>query len=521
MIKNTLKQRNTTRWPVLLLLSLLFFGCSGDSGLEDTSGTIIGRLDVAPVWSVHRTGPPELLTRDGLQYVAYYDHDRFLTLAQRQLDSNQWKSHRFPVQMDWQTGAHAKLSLALDRHGYIHITCYRRRLQQEPPMPPRPIYYRSLAPHSIDGFERLYMVSENERTDYPTFTTVDGNLFFSFRDGGSGRGDQYFYHYDDERRQWEQVLDTPLLDGRGEMSAYAIGGGLPVSGPDGRWHLLWMWRDTPDHATNHSLSYARTVGSDLGRWESAAGVPVTPPFTIYHTELLVDAAPPGGGLSNPLQAMSFDSRNRVVISYHRFDETGASQIYNARFDGESSGRIDQENNARFDDSNNGRINNHKKERMDSGKWTVVPATRWDFVWGESYSGTGALNIFGTVRMSGVTPSGNGELIQTVWNREEEEALVVLDEESLQPIRLESPRPSGWRQQLLYPESGFQVEPIPDLRRAGGPMQVELIPDSHGMDEDGVSWFLRWEHGGANRDRPVPEPWPEPAMLRVYKISNAD
>jgi hypothetical protein len=149
---------------------------------------------------------------------------------------------------------------------------------------------------------------------------------------------------------------------------------------------------------------------------------------------------------------------------------------------------------------------------------VVPATRWDFVWGESYFGTGALNIAGTVRMSSVTPVGNGELTQTVWNRDVEEAIVVLDEESLQPLRLESPQPVQWRKLLTIPESDFQIEPIPDLRRTGGPMQVELISDSDGSDMEGISWYLRWEHGGANRDRPVPEPWPEPTMLRVYQVA---
>ena len=456
---------------------------------DEKSANILEQIDIAPVWSVHQGGPPELLTRDGIQYVAYFDHDRFLTVARRELDSNQWKYHRFPVQMGWQTGSHAKLSLALDRQGYIHITCYRRGLLEEPPIPPRPIYYRSVAPHSIDEFERLYMVSEDERTDYPTFITVDGTIYFSFRDGSSGRGDQHFYRYDDDQRQWERVLDTPLTDGQGERSAYIYGGGMPTPGPDGRFHLLWVWRETPDHATNHSLSYARTVGSDLTQWESAKGVPVTPPFTIDNTELLVDGTPPGGGLSNPLNRIGWDSRQRVVISYHRFDETGASQIYNARFDG--------------------------------GKWMVVPATRWEFVWGESYYGTGALNIAGTVRLSGITPAGNGELTQTVWNREVEESIVVLNEDSLEPIRLESPQPVEWQQILTRPESDFQILPIPDLRRTGGPMQVQLISDSDGSDLDGVSWFLRLEHGGSNRDRPVPEPWPEPTMLRVYKISNAD
>ena len=481
-------QKQIANWCVVLLASLLLIGCTPKHGANDNAATIEEQIDVAPVWAVHRAGPPELLTRDGRQYVAYYDNDRFLTLAQRELGSSEWKYHQFPVQMGWQTGAHAKLSLAIDRQGYIHITCYRRGLLQEPPMPPRPIYYRSLAPHSINEFEQLYMVSEDERTDYPTFITVDGTVYFSFRDGGSGQGDQHFYRYDDESRQWSRVLNTPLIDGQGERSAYIYGGGLPLPGPDGRWHLLWVWRETPDHATNNSLSYARTVGRDLTQWESAAGVPVTPPFTIENKELLVDGAPPGGGLSNPLNSLHWDSQNRTVISYHRFDENGASQIYNARFEGD--------------------------------EWMVVPATRWDFVWGDAYSGTGALNIFGNIRMSAVKPAGNGELTQFVWNRDVEEAIVVLDEETLQPVGMESPQPIAWRQKLSVPESDFQIEPIPDLRRIGGPMLVDLIQDSNGPDKNGDSWFLRWEHGGANRDRPVPEPWPQPSMLRVYKISNA-
>ena len=462
MIRITRKQKLITKWSLTLLVSLLLFGCLPMRGADETSATIHEQVDIAPVWSVHRAGPPELLTRDGRQYVAYFDHDRFLTLAQRELDSNQWKYHRFPAQMGWQTGSHAKLSLALDLQGYIHITCYRRGLLEEPPIPPRPIYYRSVAPHSIDEFERLYMVSEDERTDYPTFITVDGTIYFSFRDGGSGQGDQHFYRYDDDQRQWERVLDTSLTDGQGERSAYIYGGGMPTPGPDGRFHLLWVWRETPDHATNHSLSYARTVGSDLTQWESAGGVAVTPPFTIGNTELLVDGTPPGGGLSNPLFRIGWDSRKRVVISYHRFDETGASQIYNARYD--------------------------------SDKWMVVPATRWDFVWGESYYGTGALNIAGTVRMSGITPAGNGELTQMVWNRDVEEANVVLNEDSLEPLRLEIPQPAEWRQLLSIPESEFQIEPIPDLRRTGGPMQVELIYDSDGSDLDGVSPFFVFATG---------------------------
>jgi hypothetical protein len=53
------------------------------------------------------------------------------------------------------------------------------------------------------------------------------------------------------------------------------------------------------------------------------------------------------------------------------------------------------------------------------------------------------------------------------------------------------------------------------------MQVDLIPDKDGADVEGARYYLRWEHAGTNRDRAVSEPWPEPSMLRVYKINSEE
>ncbi len=462
-----------------------------ESSAEDMAVTeehpeVLKQIDVAPVWSVHRTGTPYLLTRDGRQYVAYYDADRFLTLAQRTLGSENWTFRRFPVQVGWQTGGHARLTLALDRDGYVHLNCYRRGLLQAPPRPPAAIYYRSLEPHSIEAFERLYMISEREHPHYPTFYRADDTVFFAYRSGGSGRGDQWVNRYNTEERTWERAFDTPLLDGRRRMNAYVHGPGGPVVGPDGRWHLLWLWRNTPCHSTNHSLSYARTVGRELTQWESADGTSVSPPFSIDNRELLVADLPPGRGLSNVLHTLNWDSMNRAVISFHAFDDAGKSQIYNARFE--------------------------------DGEWLIVPATRWSYVWGDDYRGTGALGISSHVRMSRVQPVDDGTLTQSVWNRDIGQEHLLIDEDTLQFIRrTEPPSQPDWRRAMLRPESDFPVAAIPRLRRSGGAMQVMLISDTDGRDLDGVQYLLRWEHAGTNNDRPVPKPWPEPTILRVYKI----
>ncbi len=449
---------------------------------------VVEQIDVGPAWSVHRIGSPRLLTRDGVQYVAYYDDERYIRLARRELGSSEWSYHTFPVQMGWATGGHANFALALDRDGYIHMCAYRRDLQRGPSSPPRKIYYRSKNPHCIEDFERLYMVSESELPDYPTFLLgSDEELYFEYRAGTSGAGNHVYNIYDPDSRSWERAHEGPFFDGQGRMNAY----GFPRLRQDGNWHVVWCWRNTPDNATNHSPSYAR--GEDMRNWQTAGGEPIDLPITIETDGVVFDPdAGVGDGISNMTTGgLSFDSEGRPVISYHKFDEAGNSQIYNARFEGD--------------------------------RWRRVQATDWDFRW--NYSGSGALPR--VVRTGSVSQAEEGVLEHIVWNRHSGEELIILDEESLEPIRrtydlseaqTRQP-PSEWEVVMKHPELDFEV-----AARLGrldtGRMEVNLIgpylewPDE---TEEGVRYLLRWEHGGGNRDRPVARPWPEATMLRVYKI----
>ncbi len=215
---------------ILLPISVLSFAKADES----LPAGILKQLDVSPVWSVHETGHPVLMTREGRQYVLYYDDHRFMNIASRALGGDAWQHFRFPVRMGWATGGHANLSLGIDRDGYLHVTCYRRRMTIEPPTPPLAIYYRSKAPHSIEAFEQLPMVPEEVNPNYPTFYEVSGELFFAFRRGHSGGGDQLLNRYDPDQREWRQVFDTPVLDGESERNAYIQHPAGPTPGPDGR-----------------------------------------------------------------------------------------------------------------------------------------------------------------------------------------------------------------------------------------------------------------------------------------------
>lgn len=93
---------------------------------------------------------------------------------------------------------------------------------------------------------------EEERCTYPRFMVgSDGQLLFMYRSGRSGNGRSFFNRYDLASQTWSRFLDTPLFDGEELRNAYPIG---PLKGPDGKFHIIWVWRDTPDCATNHDLS---------------------------------------------------------------------------------------------------------------------------------------------------------------------------------------------------------------------------------------------------------------------------
>lgn len=461
----------------LILPRLLFAAMTLSYAAASAADDGVEISEVGLGWAGHMTASPILVTAGDQQYVAYYDADRRLTLAWRRLNEMNWKHRQFPVVTAWATGAHAQIALTVDAVGILHLIPYRRGLTEQPPEPPHIIYYRSTRPQDPETMERAFMVSPDEPTPhYPAFLkAADGSLFFQCRNGSSGQGDHMIYLHDQETGGWEKL--SILLDGQDRMSAY----GGPRLGPDGQWHCLWMWRDTPDAATNHTLSYI--VSPDLRSWTNAAGVPLKLPIHPEHPEVVVDAARPGEGLINPLQFLGFDSQRRPVATYHKYGPSGKSAIYNARFE--------------------------------DGKWKSVAAYRWDFRW--DFGGGGAVGV--EVGGGPVRPISGGRLVQRVWSKREGSRHLLVDEATLAPlgeaVEADIPRDSpeyGWKRNFGKPEVDFPARPL----------LVTWLSDQGRAPEPGTRYFLRWEHGPVNiGDKPVPPPWPPGAPLRVFKVRGTD
>ena len=432
--------------PVAVLLSVALAICSAGVPPADE------RVRVDSVWSGHPVGFALLTHGDG-QFVAYYDAERRMKVAARALDSHQWDIVELPEQLGWDS--HDYVTMAVDDDGFIHLS---GNMHVKPL-----VYFRTTRPLDIHSFERAAMVGEKEdRVTYPTFFRGPQNsLIFTYRDGQSGKGDQIYNVYDPAAKSWRRLLDTPLTSGQGKMNAYLHG---PLKGPDGLYHLCWVWRDHPGCESNHDPCYARSA--DLVHWETAAGKPLDLPITQENADV-VDPVPAGGGIINGNVKLGFDSKHRPIVSYHKYDESGFTQIYNARFE--------------------------------NGAWKSVQATKWDYRW--DFSGGGSI-IF-EVHISGVTPDGQGLLKQTCTHSKYGRVELLLDEDTLKPVGEPRRRPMDGNQETARN------------------MIVRRASDLGGAAEPGVQYALEWMTLPANRDKPREGEPPPPSLMWVVKLSNPD
>jgi len=443
--------------PLLCTLIVLLAGSV--RGAE--TGQLIDR-----VWSGHPVGFA-FLTERGHQFIAYYDAGRRITLLGRKLTDPGWtrvqppgvpvpKRGRDSNVIGWDS--HNSLRLALDRDGCLHLS---GNLHVDPL-----VYYRTRTPFDVSTLERHdRMTGEREdRCTYPVFfKNAAGELLFRYRDGGSGDGSDLYNRYDTTTRTWRRLLDRPLLDGEGQRNAYSI---QPTLGPDGLFHLVWMWRETPDASTNHSLCYARS--RDLVHWEDHRGQPLTLPITLATSDV-VDPAKEKEGLINMTMALGFDSAQRPVVSYHRYDARGNSQVFAAR--------------------------PHR-----DGGWRAQQVSDWTFRW--AFSGGGSLEA--EVTVGAARAEKDGSLILPYSTKLLGGGRWRLQAENLARVEQLPALPPALPAHLLRAQSSYPGMEVQTLLSSGA----------------GRRWVLRWETLGRNRDRPR-EVSPPPSELRLYELPEAE
>jgi hypothetical protein len=446
--------RNLLRSCIYGLILAISTACVADD--LPTAGYRVARvieIDTVPSWFPVGFC---LLSHGDQQYVAYYNDQHQMIVARRQLAEDAWQKVELPSKVGWDS--HNYVTMAIDSAGHLHLAGNMHGV----PL----IYFRTRTAGDIATFERLPMTGQEEqRVTYPRFlTTPDDQLLFMYRSGGSGNGRRFFNAYDEPSQTWTRFLDTPMFDGQGQRNAYPRG---PARGPDGRFHVVWVWRDTPDCATNNHLCYARS--SDLKHWENAAGEPVALPFVLEQSSVWVDPIPSGGGIINGCQSLAFDSEHRPVIAYHKSDEDGHMQVYVAR--------------------------------IEKGRWQPRPITNW--AKNITFGGGGAMPFIG-ISLSPLTRLEPDRLTLTYRHRDYGSGRIVLDEATLQPVAGSVAVPDRYPPEIRRPTIDFDG------------IRVRLAADQ-GVAEAGKQYVLRWEVLDANHDRRREPPLPPPSTLQLIEL----
>lgn len=240
-----------------------------------------------------------LITEGSSQYAAFYAQDGGLVLARRTVGSNVWETRRTGLRTDV-ADAHNTVALAVDGGGTLHVAWGHHNSALN--------YRRGVTPGSLElGAAASMTGQEEKRVTYPAFLRLpDGDLLFLYRDGGSGRGDLILNRYDTETTAWTRV-QRRLIDGQGQRSAYAAA----TVDRKGQLHLAWVWRDSPDVATNHDLCYARSADGGV-TWTTSTGEPIALPLTAANAEYAVRIEG-GRSLMNP-PALTADEDGRPYLA---------------------------------------------------------------------------------------------------------------------------------------------------------------------------------------------------------------
>ncbi|MBK1832862.1 BNR-4 repeat-containing protein [Roseibacillus ishigakijimensis] len=411
------------------------------------------RIPVDLVESSFPVGYSQAIAGD--QHVlVYYDDNKNMTVAYRTLGENSFSTVTLNSRIGWDS--HNYVTLIVDNEGYIHISGNMHNV----PL----VYFRSTRPYDASEFLELNTMvgSLEDNVTYPNFLmTNSGELLFHYRYGWSGNGYEVYNIWNPTTQTWSRFLDEALIDGQGQRNAYMKG---PYYEADGYYHLYWVWRGTPDAATNHDFSYARS--RDLINWETASGTPVARPMVFGENGLKVDdsATTSGTGILNGVQAHVLDSQNRIVLANMKYDDLGNSQFYLYRL-------------------------------RENGTWEEKRVSNWLYRY--NFGGGGSL-LF-EITMRGLRKLGNGELGLSYSHSQYGDGEFIIDEETLEPIATRA-------FQFSYPEELNEVTLAGSYAR----------PISANIDQLGP-YLMHWETMGANNDRQPPGPLPPANMLEVIEL----
>lgn len=252
-----------------------------------------------------------VVTYKNIQFTAFYDAQGRLKLAKRRLGKPFSEIVTTPFTGNYKD-AHNCISIMVDGAGYLHVSWDHHG---------HPLRYaRSVAPLSLQLTEKMPMTGLNEsNVTYPEFHKLpNGNLIFMYRDGRSGRGNLVMNLYSTKTREWKQ-LHASLIDGENRQNAYW----QACVDARGVIHVSWVWRSSPDVASNHNMNYA--CSRDEGKtWEKSTGEKYQLPIKEAEAEVAL-LIPQKSELINQTSMTTDEAGNPFIASYWRSNDSSVPQ----------------------------------------------------------------------------------------------------------------------------------------------------------------------------------------------------
>ena len=267
-------------------------------------------FDIGTVWSGTAVDFDAFVFKNTL-FVAYYDADRYMTVAKRDLASGNLEWVRLGSRFEgWDS--HNYIRLALDRAQVIHVA---GNMHASPL-----VYFQGAEPLSIASMHPTHLATVREdRVTYPTFLGgIENDLALLYRTGVSGDGAWFIAQWDGKRWDRSVELFSDRFDGAA-VSAYPSPGAADLNGVT---HVAIVWRRTPDASTNFRVSYVRTT--NFLDWFDFAGNRIQLPISPENSTV-VDDTGPGRGLLNSAQ-ISVDPQGRPAIDYTKYGPRGGNAI---------------------------------------------------------------------------------------------------------------------------------------------------------------------------------------------------
>ena len=281
------------------------------------------------------------------QIAGFYNSASKLCIAIRTYPFGRFRIYRFDGVDKTDLGSitadgHQNIALAIDADGLIHIAwgVHNGSL----------LYRRSDA--AIGSWTggvtaAQSMLGTNEASvSYPVFfISPTGKLYFTFRDGISGNGDQYFYVWDDAGDTWSSGVGAAgkLINGK-TSTASAYLNGAPKFSPDwdgagtGYMHWSWCWRDSSSSTDNHDILHAKFDGTN---WKQMDGTSQTTPITEANAGVASTIAVGAG--NSLLNSIDFDltSRGYPVVGVVKNDGSSKSQLWALYWNGSAWSSLQQ------------------------------------------------------------------------------------------------------------------------------------------------------------------------------------